>query len=117
MRSLKRNKRLIYLCHQYEDRGISKYKEPISIKVNYQVTNNESDLIALGTEYPTYLRIKTDLKNKDLFHTGDRAYVNCEPNIPFDVLCKDANYEIDSEPIVSLNVVEVTLKKLSDKQW
>ena len=117
MRSLKRNKRLIYLCQQYEDSGISKYKEPIAIRVNYQATNSESDLIALGTEYPTYMRIKTDLQNKDLFHTGDRVYINIKPDANFDVLCKDANFEVDSEPIVSLNTIEIRLKKLSAKQW
>ena len=116
MRCLKRNKRLIYVCTQYEDRGISKYKEPIEVRVNYQATNSESDLIALGTEFPMYVRIKTDVKYVDLFHTGDKVYLNNKPGVKFDVLCKDADFEVDSEPMVSLNTVEVVLKKLSDKQ-
>lgn len=117
MRCLKRNKRPIYLCQQYEDRGISKYKEPIAMFVNYQSTNSESDLIALGTEFPMYIRIKIDAENAPLFHTGDRVYIGYKPSVNFDVLCKDANFEVDSEPMVSLNMAEVVLKKLSAKQW
>ena len=116
MRCLKRNRRPIYLCHQYEDRGISKYKEPIKLYVNYQSTNSESDLIALGTEFPMYIRVKTDDIYANLFHTGDRVYIGYEPSANFDVLCKDANFEVDSEPMVSLNTIEVTLKKLSANQ-
>ena len=76
MRCLKRNKRLIYLCTQYEDNGISKYKEPIEMRVNYQSTNSESDLVALGTEFPMYVRIKADVKYASMFHTGDKVYLN-----------------------------------------
>ena len=116
MRCLKRNKRLIYLCTQYEDRGISKYKEPIEIRVNYQSTNSDSDLIALGTEFPMYVRIKADVRYAGLFHTGDKVYLNNKPTDVFDILCRDADFEVDSEPMVSLNTIEVVLKKLSDKQ-
>ena len=116
MRCLKRNKRLIYLCQQYEDRGISKYKEPVELYVNYQSTNSESDLIALGTEFPMYIRIKVDVSTAAMFHTGDRVYLSIKPSEKFDILCKDANFEVDSEPMISLNTVEVVLKKLSSKQ-
>lgn len=116
MRALKRNKRPIYICTLYEDNGISKYKEPILIRINYQATNSESDLISLGKEFPMYMRLKSDLQYKDLFHTGDRVYINSKPT-NFDGLCKDANFEVDNEPIISLNTIEVTLRKLSDKQW
>lgn len=115
MRCLQRNKRLLYLCNQYQDGYIEKYKEPIPIKVNYQPTNSDGDLIALGMDFPMYMRIKADLKDGELFHANDRIYVGIEPSEPFDELCKDANYEVDSDPITSLNVVEITLKKLSGK--
>lgn len=115
MRCLARNKRELYLCTEYQENNISKYNPPMLLKLNYQATNNEGDLIALGMNYPMYIRIKTDTQYANTFKAGDRVYVGIEPSEPFDVLCKDANYEVDSDPIVSLNIVEVTLKKLSGK--
>lgn len=116
MRCLVRNKRTIYVCKRYQDNKISKYKKPKEVEVNYQCTNSEGDLIALGLNFPQYIRIKTDLNMLDFFHANDRVYVGIKPSTPFDELCKDANYEVDSDPIVSLNVVEVTLQKLSGKR-
>lgn len=115
MRCLKRNKRLIYLCNRYQDGRIVKYKSPIEIKVNYQATNSEGDLIALGLEFPMYIRLKVDISLGEIFNAHDRVYVKTKPSKTFDELCKDADYEVDSDPIVSLNTVEVTLKRLSGK--
>lgn len=117
MRCLKRNKRTIYLCEEYEDDGIAKYHTPEKIKINYQSTNSESDMIALGLDFPKYIRIKADLKYSNTFHPKDRVYIKSQPDIEhFDELCKDADYEVDSDPRVSLNVVEVILKRLSGKE-
>lgn len=115
MRCLKRNKRTIYLCEEYQDGEISKFHEPQKIKINYQATNSDGDLIALGLDFPKYIRIKSDLRYANVFHPKDRVYITAEPSVPFDVLCKDADYEVDSDPRVSLNVVEITLKRLSGK--
>lgn len=115
MRCLKRNKRLIYLCNRYQDGRIVKYKLPVELKINYQATNSEGDLIALGLDFPMYIRLKMDISFGEMFKAGDRVYIKNEPIEPFDELCKDADYEVDSDPIISLNVAEVTLKKLSGK--
>ena len=117
MRCLKRNKRSIYLCVSYQDGDIMKFRNPEEIKVNYQATNSDGDLIALGLDFPKYIRIKADLKYKDTFHPKDRIYIKNIPSVgTFNVLAKDAEYEVDSDPITSLNVVEVTLKRLSGKE-
>ena len=117
MRCLKRNKRLLYLCTEYQDGNIRKFNEPQEIKINYQVTNTDGDLIALGLDYPKYIRIKADLIYKNIFHPKDRIYIKNVPNEDeFNVLCKDADYEVDTDPIVSLNYVEVRLKRLSGKE-
>lgn len=115
MRCLLRNRRKLYWCSQYEENGINKYTKPVILDLNYQATNSEGDLIALGMDFPMYIRIKADLKFSNKFKAGDRFYINNTPRSPFDILCKDADYEIDSDPIVSLNVVEITLRKLSGK--
>lgn len=115
MRCLERNKRPLYLCSEYQDGELSKFSEPKEIRINYQATNDSGDLIALGMDFPMYIRIKADLQHKDTFKAGDRVYIKTKPIAPFDILCKDADYEVDSDPVVSLNVVEVTLKKLSGK--
>lgn len=115
MRCMKRNKRKLYLCNRYQDGLIMKYGEPIELNMNYQATNSEGDLIALGLDFPMYMRIKTDLDVGVMFKANDRVYINTVPTASFDGLCKDADYEVDSDPIISLNSVEITLKKLSGK--
>lgn len=124
MRTQQRNKKTIYVCHKYVDKGIEKFKEPIEIKENYNATNSESDLIALGMEYPKYLRIKSDIRvcvdgiwqnRKDLYHPGDKVYVYNTPPDKHDILCKNADYEVDSKPIETLNQLEVMLLNLSGK--
>jgi hypothetical protein len=115
MRNLLRNKRLLYVCNHYQDGRITKFHEPIPINVNYQATNSDGDLIALGMDFPMYMRIKADLSDVTNFKAEDRVYIMRTPSEPFDVLCKDADYEVDSDPIISLNSVEITLKKLSGK--
>ena len=116
MRCLKRNKRNLYLCSRYRDGKIEKFNSPIQMDINYQATNSEGDLIMLGLDFPMYMRIKADLEYASVFHAKDRIYINNEPNEEtFDGLCKDADYEVTSDPIVSLNSVEINLKKLSGK--
>lgn len=115
MRCLKRNKRIIYLCNRYQDGKIVKYTSPREVQINYQSTNSEGDLIALGLDFPMYIRLKTDIPVGELFRAGDRVYITIKPSEPFDELCKDADYEVDSDPIISLNTAEITLKKLSGK--
>ena len=124
MRTQQRNKKQIYLCHKYVENGIAKFKEPIPIKENYSATNTDSDLIAMGMEYPKYLRIKSDIRveingkwqnRKDLYHAGDRVYVYNEPPKEHDVLCKNADYEVDTKPVETLNQLEVMLFNLSGK--
>lgn len=115
MRCLQRNKRALYLCSEYQEGNISKFKNPVKLSVNYQATNSEGDLIALGMDFPMYIRIKTEVALAKQFKAGDRVYIDKLPQKPFDQLCKDADYEVDSDPLVSLNTVEITLKKLSGK--
>lgn len=115
MRCLDRNKRPLYLCSEYQDGEISKFKPPVKMDINYQGTNSGADLISMGMDFPMYIRMKTDLMYASTFKTGDRVYIYNTPTEPFDVLCKDADYEVDSDPIISLNSVEVTLKRLSGK--
>ena len=113
MRTLRRNKRQIYLCQKYQDNNLTKFKEPIPLLENYVPTNSDGDLIAIGMNYPKYLRIKTDIGEKDLFHPKDRGYVYKEPPEEHDVLCKDADYEVHTQPSLFINEMEVMLYRLS----
>lgn len=124
MRTQERNKKLIYLCHKYVENGIEKFAKPIPIKENYSATNSESDLIAMGMEYPKYLRIKSDIRvcingkwqnRRDLYKPGDKVYVYVKPPEKHDVLCKTADYEVDTKPVETLNQLEVMLLNLSGK--
>lgn len=116
MNNLRRNRRRIYLCQQYQDGNLRKFREPIPLRENYEPTNSEGDLIAIGMAYPMYLRIKTSAKKKDLFHPKDRLYVYVNTPYTHDVLCENADYEVYKEPLVFINEMEVMLKRLSDDE-
>lgn len=126
MRTQRRNKRTIYLCQKYLDGNLVKYREPIKIKENYNATNTDADIIAMGMEYSTRLRIKTSLRayingkwvdRTELYHTGDRVYVFNTPPEKHDVLCKNADYEVEIAPNLgaTINQLEIILLKLSGK--
>lgn len=114
MRTLKRNKRKLYLCEQITDGNLIKYDKPKVIYENYVPTNSDGDLISLGLEYPMYLRIKTNIAEKNLFHPKDRLYVYKEPPTEYDDLCETADYEVNKEPSLFINEMEVMLRRLSD---
>lgn len=114
MNNLKRNKRKLYLCNKYEDDDKYFYRQPIELYENYLPTNSNGELITLGLEYPMYLKIKTSIREKDLFHPKDRLYVYKQPPEEFDKLCDDADYEVYKEPLQFINEYEVMLKRLSD---
>lgn len=114
MRTLLRNKRKIYLCQKNIEGNLVKFKEPIPLMENYIPTNSDGDLIGIGITYPKYLRIKTDISEKDLFHAKDRLYVYKEPPEKHDVLCKTADYEVYKKPSLFINEMEIMLYRLSD---
>ena len=113
MRNLQRNKRKLYVCQKYEENLLEKYKEPIEQWENYVPTNSSGDLISIGMEYPEYLRIKTDIGKKDMYHPGDRLYVYKDKPLTHDVLCKTADYEVYKKPMLFINEMEVMLHRLS----
>jgi len=128
MRTQRRNKRQIYICHRYEDNGLIKFREPIPIKENYNSTTEQADIIAMGMDYPNRLRIKTDrrvringewMERKNLYHIGDRVYVFTTPPETHDPLCKNADYEVEIEPElgVSINQLDILLLRLSGKKY
>lgn len=113
MRNLNKNKRTLYLCQRKIDGELEKYSKPLKIKENYMPTNSQGDLVSIGLQYPMFLRIKTNIKEKDLFHPGDRLYIYVEPSDKSNSLCKDADYEVYKEPMIFINEVEVMLRRLS----
>ena len=112
---LKRNKQKMFLCKKYvdEDTGVTKYEEPIEIKTDYQPTNSTGEVIGIGKEYTQYLRIKDVLNVGKMFSNGDRCYVYVEPPNEHDVLCKNADFIVNGEPLLTLNQCEVRLKRLT----
>lgn len=114
MRTLKRNKRKVYLCKRISQGKLIIYDKPVLLYENYVPTNSSEDLVSLGLEYPMFLRIKTDIQEKDLFHPKDRLYVYKNPPKEYDELCDNADYEVYKEPLLFINEMEVMLKRLSD---
>lgn len=124
MRTLKRGQKTIYVCHKYIENNKIFYKEPIAIKEYYATTDNDTDLLAMGMDYIKRLRIKSDdrvcidgkwLNRATLYHPGDRVYVYVEPPLEHDMMCKNADYEVETPPTLTPNQFSVILVKRSGK--
>lgn len=113
MRSLRRNKKPLYLCQKYQDGLLTKFKEPKKIYINYEPTTSDGDLISLGQNYPMFLRLTTSINDKDMFHPKDRLYIYTEPPSKHDSLCKTADYEVSEKPMLFINEMQVVLQRLS----
>lgn len=115
MVGLKRNKRAFYLCKRYIDpeTNVTKYKKPIPKKLNYQPTNSDAQVLALGTEYSEYLRVTGTPEEISKFSNKDKCYVYVNPPKDFNGMCEDADYEVNGNPLITLNEGELMLKKLS----
>ena len=129
MRTQRRNKRTIYLCHRKVTGNIITYEAPIKLKENYNSVTVDADLITMGKDFPNRLRIKTGLKTylsdthewvktNELYHAGDRVYVFNAPPETHDELCKTADYEVEIEPKLgtTINQQDLVLQSLSGKK-
>ena len=115
MITLNRNKRKIYVCNKVQNGDLKTFNEPIELYENYSVTNTEADLESFGMDAYMYLRIMTNKSHKNYYHLGDRVYINVTPPETHDNLCKDADYEVYKDPVLSLNSLTVLLKRRSGK--
>lgn len=115
MRTLQRNKRKLYLCKKNIVNNLLVYSSPIVLYEDYMPTNSSGDLLAIGENYPNYLRIKTTNLDGTNFHAGDRLYIFVTPPTVHDTLCLTTDYEVDNQPIPTLNITEIILRKLSGK--
>ena len=114
MISLVRNKRKFYLCKKIADK--TTFEKPIPKNLNYQPISSVGEMLTLGEEYSMYLRIKCNLSEAADFKDKDRCYIYKNPEKPFNVMCDDADYYVNGEPIITLNEAEINLKKLSGGQ-
>lgn len=115
MRTLDRNKRVLYVAKMIKNGSLKTYGEPTKYIENYQVTNTTTDINQFGVDAYSHIRIKTQPFHADYYHIGDRVYINVVPSEKLDKLAETADYEVEKEPIVSLNECEVFLKRRSGK--
>ena len=115
MITLNRNKRKIYVCKKVPNNNLKIYEEPVELYENYVITDTEADLQSFGMDAYMYLRIRTNASHKEYYHLGDRVFVNVTPPTEHDNLCKTADYEVYTDPILSLNSLTVLLKRRSGK--
>lgn len=117
MNTLLRNKRPLYLCRKYvdEETNVTKFERPEkALHLNWQPISSDGETYVFGVEYSKYIRIKGNKDECLRFRNKDRVYVYKEPDlVSFDPMCRDADYEVDGSPIISLNYGEVILKRLS----
>lgn len=115
MISLVRNKRPFYLCKKIADN--TSFEKPIRKNLNYQPINSVGEMLTLGEEYSMYLRIKCTPSEAADFKDKDRCYIYKQPPVEHNLMCDDADYVVDGEPIITLNEAQITLRKLSGGQY
>lgn len=115
MKTLHRNKRKLYLCQVYQDGSSKRYREPIKLFANWQVVRTDSEFKNLGLEVYDYIKIKVDKTDSNLYHLGDKLYINVEPPEIHSTVCKDADYYVYSDPLITLEECTVVAKKLSGR--
>ena len=115
MVGLRRNRRCFYLCKRYIDpeTNITKYAKPQQVLLNFQPTNSDSQVLALGTDFSKYLKVTGTAEELSIFSNKDRCYVYKPLPKNFNGMCDDADYEVNGSPMLSLNEGELMLKKLS----
>ena len=113
MVSLRRNKTKFYICKKIK--GSTQYEKPIKVFVNVQPTNSVGEMLALGEDYTMFLNIKCSKNDSNMFNIGDKCYVHNPKPKEHDVMCEGADYVVDNEPLVTFNVAEIKLRKLSGK--
>lgn len=113
MRTLRRNKRPLYLCKKYIEDGITKFKEPIPKKINYVPTNSTAQLFTFGEHYAENLQAVVDVNIGQEFSEGDRCYIYTTPPKEYDPLCKDADYIVNVLPQETLNSIKLNFVRLS----
>lgn len=117
MKTLHRNKRKLYLCKAYYDETTNrrKFKAPIEIYENWQVTNTDAEFLNIGLELFNFARIRTSLEHKDYYHVGDKLYLFTTPPEEYDEFALAADYQVYKDPIITLNECTIWLQKLSGK--
>ncbi len=117
MNTLLRNKRPLYLCKKFVDSetNVTKFERPTkAIHINWQPISSDGESFVFGVEYSKYIRIKGNKDECLQFNNKDRVYVYKEPDLTnFDYMCRDADYEVDGSPLITLNDGELLLKRLS----
>lgn len=115
MRTIRRDKRLLYLCKRYTENNVSLYKEPIPLYVNYEPVSNSVQMLDVGNIYNTNMQITADVGVGKLFTEGDKCYVKVAPPSESDKLAKEADYIVYSIPSVTPRQIKIILQKVSKK--
>lgn len=113
MNVLLRNRRKIHYCEMYSENGIEKFREPVSLQINFEPTNSSSQIFAFGNVYPVFLKGVVLNSFNVKFKPGDKCYIYNEPPVDHDELCDTADYIVDTEPLQTLNFTEVRFRRLT----
>lgn len=116
MVGLKRQKKYFYWCERYVDEvtQVTKFRKPKLVYLDYQPTNSDAQVLALGTEYSKYLKVTGNGEQISKFKNKDRCYIFVEPSD--DEMCNDADFEVQGDPSRTDNEISLMLKKLSGNE-
>lgn len=119
MTGIKRQKKYFYWCKRYIDEktNVTKFKKPKLVYLDYEPTNSDAQVLALGTEYSKYLSVVGNNEDIKKFSNKDRCYIRVKPDLKnFNGLCNDADFEVSGDPSETENGISLMLKKLSGNE-
>ena len=142
MRTLKRNKTILYLASRdLSEKEYMKFNAPVAVDINFAIANSEQDVAAFGENYINIARSNATPEQLLLFKESDRIYLSVPlvDGIPvinlylttdqflyvttddylyvsvedYDTLASEADYRVKSV-INSINNTQIIYEKMSD---
>ena len=96
MRTLKRDKRPLYLCKKIKDSEPQQFEKPLCLRLNTVATSSGASLQTFGENYREYRKATMDLDTLKEFHEGDRCYILVDKPSIHDPLCGDCDFIVHS---------------------
>lgn len=114
--SMNINKDKLYVCKKLDN---NLYQEPKLIIANIMPTNQDGDIIAYGSSFPEYARIKQAItKELEEIKANDKVYYSKEPPIKHDATqasTKSANFIVSGMPTITKNTIDIRLKRIPNR--
>ena len=96
MRTLKRDKKPLYVCAKVQDSEPQQFSEPKMYRLNTIALSSEESIRTFGENYKEYRKATIPIEQIHEFHEGDRCYIYANKPDTHDPLCSGCDFLIYS---------------------